>query len=146
MNRTQQFILIGATTGFVFIAVNRLRLLAQLKTVYNKYKGLAYCWGGTDPATGFDCSGFAWYVYNNYLNIPTNRTTAQKMSENSRKVLIPRPGDLIFFKDSTGKIAHVGIYITNNKMLHSGGTSGVSYADFTNSYWAPKVAFIGRLK
>jgi cell wall-associated NlpC family hydrolase len=96
MNRSQQFILIGATTGFIFIAVNRLRLLAQLKQVYNKYKGLAYCWGGTDPSTGFDCSGFAWYVYNNYLNIPTNRTTAQKMSENSRKVLIPTTGRSYF--------------------------------------------------
>ena len=146
MNRSSQIIIFGSVTGLVLISINRIRLLAQLKQVYNNYKGLVYCWGGTTPETGFDCSGFAYYVYNNYLGIKTNRTTAQKLSERSRKVFIPRPGDLIFFKNNTGKIDHVGIYINSTKMLHSGGSSGVSYADFTNSFWAPRVSFIGRLK
>lgn len=145
MNRSTTFILIGAGIGSIFVAANRIRVLNQLNKVYNTYKGIVYCWGGTKPTTGFDCSGFAYYVYNNYLNKPTTRTTAAAMAANSRPVLIPKPGDLIYFKDTNGNINHVGIYIDNKTMLHSGGNSGVSYADYTKPYWIPKFAFIGRL-
>ena len=77
-----------------------------------KYVGTPYVWGGSTPETGFDCSGYVCWVYNqNGYNV--GRTTAnglwnkcQHISETEAK-----PGDLVFFEgtyDTPGK-SHVGI-------------------------------------
>lgn len=86
-----------------------------------EYKGTPYVWGGESPK-GFDCSGFAQYIYGKVgINIP--RTTyTQWTAKNGRAVAKSAlvPGDLVFFKgsDSKGGLpGHVGIYIGNGKMI-----------------------------
>ena len=85
-----------------------------------KYLGVPYLWGGTDPAKGLDCSGFTQLVYGN-LGIDLPRVSAQQATAGQpvASLASARPGDLVFFdhsKDRPG-IDHVGIYLGNGKMV-----------------------------
>lgn len=85
----------------------------------HEYMGTPYQWGGESPK-GFDCSGFAQYLYGKAgISIPrTTYTQWQAGHPISQKQL--RPGDLVFFKGSdsiNGLPGHVGIYIGGGKMI-----------------------------
>ena len=77
-----------------------------------KYVGTPYVWGGSTPETGFDCSGYVCWVYNqNGYNV--GRTTANGLWNKSQHIseTEAKPGDLVFFEgtyDTPGK-SHVGI-------------------------------------
>ena len=77
-----------------------------------KYVGTPYVWGGSTPETGFDCSGYVCWVYNqNGYNV--GRTTANGLWNKSQHIseAEAKPGDLVFFEgtyDTPGK-SHVGI-------------------------------------
>ena len=77
-----------------------------------KYVGTSYVWGGSTPETGFDCSGYVCWVYNqNGYNV--GRTTANGLWNKSQHIseAEAKPGDLVFFEgtyDTPGK-SHVGI-------------------------------------
>jgi hypothetical protein len=85
-----------------------------------KFLGVPYLWGGTDPAKGLDCSGFAQLVYKN-LGIDLPRTSSQQATSGQAVASIgdARPGDLVFFDHSSSRagIDHVGVYIGNGKMI-----------------------------
>jgi soluble lytic murein transglycosylase-like protein len=85
-----------------------------------KYLGVPYLWGGTDPAKGLDCSGFTQLVYGN-LGIDLPRTSSQQATagEAVASMADARPGDLLFFDNSSSRagIDHVGIYIGNGQMI-----------------------------
>lgn len=121
---------------------------AAMITEAEKYLGYPYVWGGSSPATSFDCSGFVSYVINNsgigqnvgrlgadgLLGICT-RVTAQNV----------KPGDLIFFEgtyDTTGA-SHVGIYVGNNMMIHCGDP--IQYESINTAYWQEHFLCYGRL-
>ena len=113
-----------------------------------KYLGYPYVWGGSNPNTSFDCSGFVSWVVNNCgvgwnigrLGADSLRHTCSYVSPANA-----RPGDLIFFEgtyDTTGA-SHVGIYVGNNMMIHCGDP--IQYADITSSYWQQHFLSFGRL-
>lgn len=113
-----------------------------------KYLGYPYVWGGSNPNTSFDCSGFVSWVVNNCgvgwnlgrLGADSLRHTCSYVSPANA-----RPGDLIFFEgtyDTTGA-SHVGIYLGNNMMIHCGDP--IQYADITSSYWQQHFLSFGRL-
>jgi hypothetical protein len=85
-----------------------------------KYLGVPYLWGGTDPAKGLDCSGFTQLVYGN-LGIDLPRTSSQQATAGTAVASVndARPGDLVFFDYSTSRagVDHVGIYVGNGKMI-----------------------------
>ena len=85
-----------------------------------KYLGVPYVWGGTDPTKGLDCSGFTQLVYSN-LGIDLPRTSSQQATAGRAVASIDeaRPGDLVFFDYSSGRagIDHVGIYLGAGKMI-----------------------------
>jgi peptidoglycan DL-endopeptidase CwlO len=85
-----------------------------------KYLGVPYLWGGTDPAKGLDCSGFTQLVYGN-LGVELPRTSSQQATAGRAVASIDeaRPGDLVFFDYSSGRagIDHVGIYLGGGKMI-----------------------------
>ena len=85
-----------------------------------KYLGVPYLWGGTDPAKGLDCSGFTQLVFGN-LGIDLPRTSSQQATAGRAVASLAdaRPGDLVFFDYSSSRagIDHVGIYIGNGKMI-----------------------------
>jgi hypothetical protein len=85
-----------------------------------KYLGVPYLWGGTDPSKGLDCSGFTQLVYGN-LGVDLPRTSSQQATAGRpvASVADARPGDLVFFDYSSSRagIDHVGIYVGNGKMI-----------------------------
>ncbi|WP_054636535.1 NlpC/P60 family protein [Thalassobacillus sp. C254] len=104
-------------------------------------QGTPYVWGGTSPS-GFDCSGFVQYVFNqNGKSIPR---TVSEMYNASTKVSNPQVGDLVFFETRTGP-SHAGIYIGNNQFVHSGSSTGVTVASLSNSYWSQTYIGAGRI-
>ena len=111
-----------------------------------KYVGAPYVWGGSTPETGFDCSGYVCWVYNqNGYNV--GRTTANGLWNKSQHIseAEAKPGDLVFFEgtyDTPGK-SHVGIYLGNGKMVSAGDP--IKYADIHSSYWQKYLSGFGRL-
>ena len=85
-----------------------------------KYIGVPYLWGGTDPAKGLDCSGFTQLVYGN-LGIDLPRTSSQQATRGRAVASLAeaRPGDLVFFDNSSSRagIDHVGMYLGDGKMI-----------------------------
>ena len=113
----------------------------QALLVAEKYIGTPYHWGGDTPATGFDCSGLVQYSYSQ-LGIHIPRVAADQFN-----VGIPvtkaelRPGDIVFFKDSTGYVHHEGIYIGNDMFLHAPHTGDVvKVSSLDTPYYAQQFA------
>lgn len=101
-----------------------------------KFLGYPYVWGGSNPSTSFDCSGFVCWVIN-HSGWSVGRTSAQGLYNICTPVSrgSVRPGDLVFFKGTydTPGISHVGIYVGNNQMIHCGDP--ISYTNINTQYW-----------
>ena len=111
-----------------------------------KYVGTPYVWGGSTPETGFDCSGYVCWVYNQN-GYDVGRTTANGLWQKSQHIseAEAKPGDLVFFEgtyDTPGK-SHVGIYLGNGMMVSAGDP--IKYANIHSSYWEKHLAGFGRL-
>ncbi|MBC7756264.1 MAG: C40 family peptidase [Bdellovibrio sp.] len=109
--------------------------------------GIQYKYGGSSPATGFDCSGFVRYVFHNAANLtlpPTARAIAQIGKSVKKNEL--QPGDLVFFNTLKKAFSHVGIYIGDNKFIHAPSTGkNVQVDSMQNSYWASRFEGAQRL-
>ena len=119
---------------------------AAIITEADKYLGYPYVWGGYNPNTSFDCSGFVSWVINHsgwnvgrldanglyYICTPVSASNA-------------KPGDLVFFQGTydTPGMSHVGIYVGNNVMIHCGDP--ISYTNLNSSYMQAHLAAFGRL-
>lgn len=102
--------------------------------------GVKYKWGGNSPESGFDCSGFVRYVFQQAANL-TLPHGARAISQLGQTVTQPelQPGDLVFFNTLRSTFSHVGIYIGNNRFIHSPATgSAISVTDMSDSYWAKR--------
>ena len=99
--------------------------------------GVRYRWGGNTPDSGLDCSGFVRYVFQDTLGMSLPRR-AEEMSRVGEKVSMSnlKPGDLVFFNTMRRTISHVGIYIGDNKFVHSPSTgSTIRVDDLDDGYW-----------
>jgi hypothetical protein len=97
----------------------------QLLPIAKKYIGVPYAWGGTSPS-GFDCSGFISYVYEQLdIRLPRISKDMAKAGEPVKRAEL-RIGDLVFFNTYGSDISHAGIYIGNNEFIHSQDGKGVS--------------------
>ena len=113
-----------------------------------KYLGFPYVWGGSSPATSFDCSGFVSYVYNNCgVGWSFGRLSAEGIRQICSYVspADAKPGDLIFFEKTynTTGASHIGIYVGNNTMLHCGDP--IQYTSISSDYWQSHFLQFGRL-
>ena len=119
---------------------------ATLITEAEKYIGYPYVWGGSNPNTSFDCSGFVSWALTQSGVCNTGRLGAQGLYNISTPVSSAnaRPGDLIFFVGTydTPGVSHVGIYVGGGKMLHCGDP--IQYADINTSYWQSHFYAFGR--
>lgn len=83
-----------------------------------KYLGVPYVWGGGSPS-GFDCSGFTQYVYQETYGINIGSWTgAQQYAGERVSVSNARPGDLLMWGKGSST-SHVAIYIGNGQFIHS---------------------------
>ena len=107
------------------------------------YLGVRYVYGGASPS-GFDCSGFTMYVYQQHGYSLPHSATSQWQSGLGTKVWsigALQPGDLVFFNDpsrNAGKAcSHAGIYIGDGQFIHSSSSSigGVIVSSLTSGYY-----------
>ncbi len=102
------------------------------------YLDVKYRYGGSDPETGWDCSGYVSHVFKNAIGVTLPRTSAG-MSERGESIgrAALKPGDLVFFNTLKRAFSHVGIYIGDNRFVHapSSGKS-VQISDMNSNYWA----------
>ena len=113
-----------------------------------KYLGYPYVWGGSSPATSFDCSGFvSWVVNHCGVGWDVGRLGATGLYHICTPVSSAnaKPGDLIFFQGTydTDGMSHVGIYVGGGMMIHCGDP--IQYANINTSYWQAHFAAFGRL-
>lgn len=109
--------------------------------------GVPYKTGGKTRA-GADCSGFLMTVYRDAAGISLPRTTADQWLHCSPvdrdKAAV---GDIIFFssRNSRGKIAHVGMYVGNGRMIHASTSRGVVEDDLSLKYYVDHYIGTGRV-
>ena len=119
---------------------------ATLLTEAEKYLGYPYVWGGSNPSTSFDCSGFVSYVLTNSGLVNTGRLGAQGLYNVCTPVSSSdaKPGDLVFFVGTydTPGVSHVGIYVGDGVMLHCGDP--IQYSSINTSYWQSHFYAFGR--
>jgi len=101
--------------------------------------GVPYRRGGTTPETGFDCSGFVKYVFNEIegITLPHSSLALSKIGQRI-KIAGLHPGDLIFFHiNRHHSVSHVGIYLGDNRFIHdpNRNSDGVEVSTLSG-YWA----------
>lgn len=102
--------------------------------------GVAYRFGGSNPESGLDCSGFIQYVFKKSLRVNLPRTSAS-MAQVGREIDRDelKAGDLVFFNTRGFRYSHVGLYLGNNKFIHSPRTGkSIEVVNMTQSYWATR--------
>ena len=117
---------------------------AAMLEVAERFVGYPYVWGGSSPATSFDCSGYLSYILNQ-CGWNVGRLGAQGLYHYCTPTSDPRPGDLVFFVGTydTPGVSHCGLYLGNGMMLHAGDPIG--YANLNTNYWQSHLYAYGRL-
>ena len=111
---------------------------SELVVTAMAFMGVPYKRGGTEAETGFDCSGFVRSIYERTVGYVLPRLAKDQAAATQpidRKEL--QPGDLVFFNTMKSAISHVGIYVGNNKFIHSPKPGAhVRVEHMEQSYWA----------
>ncbi|MBB1592450.1 C40 family peptidase [Achromobacter sp. UMC46] len=104
------------------------------------YLGIRYRFGGSSPDTGFDCSGLVAYSAERSLGLKLPRNAAEiaqqgiSVAKNELKA-----GDLVFFNTMGRRYSHVGIYLGDDRFVHSPSAGGVVRVEsMTMAYWTKR--------
>jgi peptidoglycan DL-endopeptidase CwlO len=100
-----------------------------------RYLGVPYRWGGTDPASGFDCSGFVQRVFADLgVSLPRVSVDQAKAGTAVASLAEARPGDLVFWYADGKRPNHIGIYAGEGRMLVAPRTGDVvRYQDLSRT-------------
>lgn len=122
----------GSSASAAPVNVSGSQILAEAQ----KYLGCPYVAGGASPS-GFDCSGFVYYVLKQ-VGLSPYRTPASQFTQGIEVAKANlQTGDIVFFSSNSGRsLTHVGIYSGNGQFIHAPNSSTpVSYSDLTSGYW-----------
>jgi peptidoglycan DL-endopeptidase CwlO len=112
----------------------------EIVSTAKSYIGVRYQFGGASPS-GFDCSGFLFYVFGK-VGIELPRMSADQYHVGkavSKADLLP--GDIVFFQGTyKAGISHSGIYIGDNKFISATSSRGIKIDSLSDGYWGPKYA------
>ncbi len=101
------------------------------------FLGVPYKRGGNSIEQGFDCSGFVRAIYEQAVGLVLPRRAAEQAAATTPidKAEL-QPGDLVFFNTLRATFSHVGIYVGDNKFIHSPRTGAVvRVEDMRVAYW-----------
>lgn len=103
------------------------------------FLGVPYKRGGNSEETGFDCSGFTRHIFEHSIGLVLPRRADEQATTagllNIRRAEL-KPGDLVFFNTMKRTFSHVGIYVGDDKFIHSPRAGGeVRIEDMRSSYW-----------
>lgn len=110
----------------------------EIVAIAARFQGYRYTWGGHAPSTGFDCSGFAWYVCQQAgVKVPMHDLAGQLGTGRTVRRSELLPGDLVFFQNTfRAGLSHVGIYVGGNRFIHAATeATGVRYDSLDSAYW-----------
>lgn len=97
--------------------------VSALITAAKKYLGVPYKWGGTDPSSGLDCSGFVQRAFKDIgISLPRVSRDQAQAGTKVDSIANAKAGDLVFFGSP---VDHVGIYLGDNKMIVAPKTGDV---------------------
>lgn len=109
-------------------------------------RGTPYVFGGDAPATGFDCSGFVRYVFEQHqIDLPR---TVDEQFQIGREIRTDRieAGDLIFFTTIAPGATHVGIALDHDTFVHAPGSGSVVRIDRIDApYWRERMLGVRRV-
>jgi cell wall-associated NlpC family hydrolase len=107
--------------------------------------GTRYSYGGTSPRSGFDCSGFTRWTFNEHgASLPHSSLDQFNMAgRDGYKRIWKRSklevGDLVFHKTTSARVGHVGVYIGNGRFISSTSSGGVRIRSLYDPYyWGPR--------
>ena len=125
------------------VEVEILKNINLLRLIEDWY-GTRYVYGGTGKR-GIDCSALMQVFFATLYGISLPRT-ARMQYDLSRHISRTelKEGDLLFF-NTTGGVSHVGMYLTNNKFVHSSSSNGVTISDMFDPYYAARIIGVGRV-
>jgi cell wall-associated NlpC family hydrolase len=115
---------------------------AEMVVAAMDFVGVRYRRGGNSADTGFDCSGFTRHVFETSLGLVLPRRVDEQAAAPSL-VAVRRddlqPGDLVFFNTLKRTFSHVGIYVGDNRFIHSPRPGKqVRTEDLSVAYWAKR--------
>lgn len=112
----------------------------------DRWYGTNYRLGGSDES-GIDCSGFAQKLYGEVYGVDLLRTAMEQFKNCKRikKSDDAEEGDLVFFKQHSKRITHVGIYLANDFFVHASTSQGVIISNLKEEYWHKHYAGMGRI-
>lgn len=91
-----------------------------------QHVGVPYVYGGSSPS-GFDCSGFIYYIFGQAgISLP-------RVADDQYMMGVPvsfdnlRTGDLVFFVDDSGELSHVGMYLQDGQFIHASIHTGIDF-------------------
>jgi cell wall-associated NlpC family hydrolase len=104
------------------------------------FLGVPYRMGGNSEQQGFDCSGFTRHIFENSIGLVLPRRADEQATSagllDIRRTEL-KPGDLVFFNTMRRTFSHVGIYVGDDKFIHSPRAGGaVRIEDMRDSYWS----------
>ena len=104
-------------------------------------QGIPYRNGGSDPS-GFDCSGFAQYVFARHGRFLPREVRDQYRTGRRVDVNEVKAGDLLFFQTVSRGASHVGVAIGGGQFVHAPSSRGVVRVErYDSPYWASR--FVG---
>jgi cell wall-associated NlpC family hydrolase len=108
---------------------------ALIQTAHTQL-GAPYRTGGSTPGTGFDCSGFTCWVYQQLgVRLPRQSYEQFQMGQAVKGDKF-RQGDLLFFEIEKKGASHVGIYVDRGRFIHCPSTGGAVREDHLGEkYW-----------
>jgi cell wall-associated NlpC family hydrolase len=91
-----------------------------------KLVGCPYIWGGANPWTGFDCSGFVVWVYQVFGLLPSGDWTAQGLAgwflhRNEKANQNPKAGDVVFYGPDPDHLTHVMLALGGGLVVGASG-------------------------
>lgn len=119
----------------VYLQKQRNDKVSSIIATAKQQLGVRYLWGGTSPQTGFDCSGFVFYVFSkNGISLPRISRDQYTVGSNVAFENL-QAGDLVFFSMSkNGVVDHDGIYLGSGKFINASSSKGVTIYEF-GPYW-----------
>lgn len=136
-------VLVGITLIFtpLFKAEASVSWGQEVVEVGKRSLGAKFKWGGNNPRTGFDASGYTQYVFKTSaakIKLPRSSKGQFKLGEKVQKAKL-KQGDLVFFKTNGKDLTCVGIYDGNGQFLVA-TASGVKYQSINTKYWNDRYA------
>jgi cell wall-associated NlpC family hydrolase len=98
-----------------FVSVPEPTLGERAATIAVKAVGVPYRWGGSSPASGFDCSGLVYWAYGRLgIEVPHSSYGLYDLGRRIKRSQL-EPGDVLFFSG----LGHVGLYLGEGRMVHA---------------------------